>query len=65
MQPGKRTTLIEKPQESASQAAMTSDRWKRSVQEGEEGIYVILCLKDQVIDRKLRCNNEKFIENIR
>ncbi len=42
-----------------------SDRWKRSVQEGEERIYVILCLKDQIIDMKLHGNNEKFIENVR
>ncbi len=42
-----------------------SDRWKRSVQKGEERIYVILCLKDQIIDMKLRGSNEKFFENIR
>ncbi len=39
-----------------------------TVQEGEERMYVILCLKDhldQIIDMKLHGNNEKFIENIR
>ncbi len=39
--------------------------WKCSVQEGEERISVILCLKEQIIDMKLRGNNEKIIENIR
>ena len=40
-----------------------SNWWKCSVQEGKERIFVILCLKYQIIDMKLHGNNEVFIEN--